>query len=582
MVLKRLISCWMAWLIVGLLAGAGPIQASESYYETEEINPGLPTTSENPNLETPQACVEHFLLSARHEQWHEAALALNFRLLAPVTQEQAEEHAKHLHYLINQNLWIDWSRLPDRPDGVAPQGLMDSGTNADIFPRRSIHLGSIDLNGRSIPVRIERIKPANRPAAWLFSAQTVANIPELYFEKGPSWLAQQAPKWSRERILWRVPLWQWLALGLLVIVSVLSGWLVATVVTRKIASHLPKQGGRLIRSLRWPSAIFTAGIVAHVSVGSLLTLPGPITTVGAPIILSIIVGSATWLAVRVLGFLSEKIIRENKTDELLIDEGGSLARLTLFRYVLILIIVATGLSVLLISMDLFRTLGITLLSSAGAAAVILGLASHAVLGNLIAGLQIAITNPFRIGDTVIVEGYWGRVEEIRYTYVAVRTWDEKRLIFPVSYFTDHWFENWSKTDRFLIIPIYLKVDYRADIQAIRDKFFALLKDNEHWDGQSDDPQVLVTDCSEETMTVRLTCGGENTRSAWLLSCEIREQLMTWLQQEEDGAYLPRRRVVLTPPSDKNEGEAESTPAVTRGDSAPIHKKSDSESSGDGE
>jgi small-conductance mechanosensitive channel len=161
------------------------------------------------------------------------------------------------------------------------------------------------------------------------------------------------------------------------------------------------------------------------------------------------------------------------------------------------------------------------------------------------GVQIALAKPFRTGDTVIIEGYWGRIEELRYTYVVVRTWDEKRIVLPVKYFMENWFENWSKTDPYLIRPIYLKLDYRADVQAVREKFMEFVREDDLWVGEEkDDPDVLVTDFGEETMTVRLTSGGEDSSSAWQLSCRVREKMIAWLQEYEDGRYLPRQRLVL--------------------------------------
>ena len=114
----------------------------------------------------------------------------------------------------------------------------------------------------------------------------------------------------------------------------------------------------------------------------------------------------------------------------------------------------------------------------------------------------------------------------------------------MGYFISNWFENWSKTDPYLIKATYLKVDYGADVEAIRAKFLELVKNDDEWMGEPDDPQVLVTEYGDETITLRLTCGGPDPSRAWSLVCRIREQLMSWLQQAEGGRYLPRRRVVL--------------------------------------
>jgi small-conductance mechanosensitive channel len=528
----------------GSIADEPASQPVGTFFHVDQLNPGLSPPDKPVNLATPQACVEHYMLSCRREQWDRAAHALNFRLVEPVDPATGRRLARHLYDVLNQNLWIDWSLLPDRPDGVEAGSMLTSSDPMAGKPRRSIPLGSITLDGRDVPIRVQRVKPAAGRPVWVFSAQTVDNIEALYKVWGPSWLEANVPQWSRDIRFLRVPLWQWLAVVVLLVLAMLVGWLVAKIVTTWLAARLAGDGMRLVEAIRWPAAVLTAGLASYISVGTLLTLPGPVSTVALPILMTVVVLSGTWLAVRVLGVATRRLTEDRDSQELTIDESGSLARLTVFRYVLVVLIIAVGISVLLITMDVFRTLGVALLSSAGAAAVVIGIAGHAVLGNLIAGVQIAITRPFRIGDTVIIEGYWGRIEQLRYTHVIVRTWDEKRLVLPVQYFMSNWFENWSKTDQYTRKAIYLKVDYRADVQTIREKFMEFVRDDEDWAKDLDEPDVLVTECGEETLTVRLTCGGADAGSAWQLNCRVREKLVAWLQQYEDGTYLPRRRVVL--------------------------------------
>jgi len=181
---------------------------------------------------------------------------------------------------------------------------------------------------------------------------------------------------------------------------------------------------------------------------------------------------------------------------------------------------------------------------AGAAEVLIGIAGHAVLGNLIAGLQIALSQPVKIGDTVIVEDNWGSVEDITYTYVVIRTWDERRLVVPVSHFVSETIENWSMTDPFLTKPIYLHLDYRADVDRVREKFLEVLEGDEDWDEERDEPKALVTDTSGDTITVRLTAAGATPSEAWSLSCRVRERMLAWLRDVENGRWLPVQRIHL--------------------------------------
>jgi small-conductance mechanosensitive channel len=532
---------------VQLVGGAASSQQEADYFQADSINPALGQPGESGALGTPQACLEFFLEAARQEDWQRAAHALNFRLLRPVTPEEAAERAKQLHYLLQHNLWIDWSLLPDRPDGVVSGSAITANNPLAGEPRRSILLGSISIDGRDIPIRVERINPANRAPMWLFAAHSVDNVDRLYAIHGPSWLAERVPEWLRFHLAWNIPIWQWLALVFLIGMASGVGWLLAHKFSRALHDKLPGRAAILMQEVRWPSAIFFAILAAYLSARTLITLPAPVAKVGHPLLFTALVLCTVWLVVRGLSFFIHHIVQQVAAadfDDTSVDERGTIAQLTIARYALVVLTIVVGLSILLLSMDMFRTLGIALLSSAGAAAVLIGIAGHAVLGNLIMGFQIAIARPFRIGDTVFIENNWGTIEELRYTYVVVRTWDFRRLIFPVRYFSTHWFANWSKTDPFLVKPIYLNVDYRADVQAIRDQFLRLVQNDDDWAGDRDDPEVLVTEFNEDTMTVRLTCGGSTPSDAWYLSCRIREQMIDWLQHYEDGRYLPRRRLEI--------------------------------------
>jgi small-conductance mechanosensitive channel len=240
------------------------------------------------------------------------------------------------------------------------------------------------------------------------------------------------------------------------------------------------------------------------------------------------------------------------------EQRRMLTQVSVAKRVIRLIVIVVAIGVALLELSLFESVGIALLASAGAGGVILGLAGQTVLGNLLAGLQIAITRPFRISDSVFIEDNWGRIENVTYTYVIIRTWDHRRLIFPVRYFLEHYIENWSKTNRFLVKPIYLHVDYRLDVQTLREKFFELLRDDEDWT-ETEDSYLAVTDTTEETMVVRLTCGAADPSTAWYLAIRIREHIIAWLQEYHDGRYLPRQRVQLVEQADHNEMNGSAAP-----------------------
>jgi len=142
----------------------------------------------------------------------------------------------------------------------------------------------------------------------------------------------------------------------------------------------------------------------------------------------------------------------------------------------------------------------------------------------------------------VVEDEFGHIEDITYVDVVVRTWDHRRLVFPINYFIDNVFENWSKTDGYLVKAIYLEVDYRADVGRIRDKFEELVRADDDWAEDRDEPEVLMTRCGPENVTLRMTCGGSTPAAAWRLVNRVREAMVDWLCGVADGAWLPRQRI----------------------------------------
>ena len=188
-----------------------------------------------------------------------------------------------------------------------------------------------------------------------------------------------------------------------------------------------------------------------------------------------------------------------------------------------------------------RSFGVSLFASAGVAGLVLGFAARPILTNLIAGMQIALTQPIRIDDVLIVEGEWGWVEEIMTTYVVIRIWDQRRLIVPLSHFIEKPFENWTRESAAILGVVLWHLDYRAPIAQMRKKLGELLYANKLWDGKVANLQIV--DSGVSTITVRALMSARNSPTAWDLRCEIREQMLEWLRAEYPDA-LPRVRALL--------------------------------------
>ncbi|MBH8559798.1 mechanosensitive ion channel family protein [Hymenobacter negativus] len=204
--------------------------------------------------------------------------------------------------------------------------------------------------------------------------------------------------------------------------------------------------------------------------------------------------------------------------------------------------VAVGL--VLMSFETVRRLGTGLLTSAGIASVIVGFAAQRSISNLLAGFQIAFTQPIRIDDVLVVEGEWGRVEEITFTYVVLSIWDERRLVLPLNYFIEKPFQNWTRTSARLTGAVFLQTDYTVPIDALRAELRRLLEATPLWDERV--CVLQVTDSKERTLELRALVSAANASALWDLRCLVREGLVAYLQREFP-ASLPRTRAEVDGP-----------------------------------
>jgi small-conductance mechanosensitive channel len=253
--------------------------------------------------------------------------------------------------------------------------------------------------------------------------------------------------------------------------------------------------------------------------------------------------SMTWVAVRCTGAVGDLIVRMNPADG---DRWRAARKVeTQTRFLvrgLIVLIVIVGLGVALMTFDTVRQLGASLLASAGIGGIILGFAARPVLGNLLAGMQIALTQPFRIDDVLYVDGKWCWVEEVTATYVVLRVWDMRRLVIPLDWFITNYFENWSRHSPELMGTVFLWADYAMPVQPLREEFARLLRQSPLWDGKAEN--VLVTDASDRAMEIRFLMSAANSTSLWELRCSVREDLIAFLRDSYP-QHLPRLRAEVT-------------------------------------
>ncbi|MFH1407411.1 MAG: mechanosensitive ion channel domain-containing protein [Candidatus Omnitrophota bacterium] len=209
--------------------------------------------------------------------------------------------------------------------------------------------------------------------------------------------------------------------------------------------------------------------------------------------------------------------------------------------IIIIGIILLTVSFILMTFPAVRQIGISILASAGILGIVLGLAAQKTLGNVIAGIQIAISQPIRLDDVVVVENEWGWIEEITLTYVVVRIWDLRRLILPISYFMEKPFQNWTRISADILGSVFIYVDYTVPVGEVRTELERILKGSPYWDKKV---KVLqVTNATERTVELRALMSAADSPTAWNLRCEVREKLIEFLQKEYPKS-LPRTRIEL--------------------------------------
>jgi small-conductance mechanosensitive channel len=252
-----------------------------------------------------------------------------------------------------------------------------------------------------------------------------------------------------------------------------------------------------------------------------------------------LIGLIGWAALTALKIAADLYLRQFEID----THDNLLARKhytqvqVLLRIVDVLVVIVT-IGAALMTFETVRQYGVSLFASAGVAGLVAGLAARPVLSNLFAGVQLAMTQPIRIDDAVVIENEWGTIEEITATYVVVRIWDLRRLIVPLTYFIEKPFQNWTRESSAILGTALIYVDYRAPVGVIRDKLSEIVKASKNWDGKV--ANLQVTDARENTIELRCLISAHSAGEAFNLRCEVREQLVDFLQREHPEA-LPRQR-----------------------------------------
>ncbi|WP_259275425.1 mechanosensitive ion channel family protein [Psychrobacter sp. D2] len=529
---------------------------NENYYALDKLNAGLPPLSEPPNLSTPLATLEFFQSAVMNQQYDLAAYALNMNLIdGKLQRSRAIDLAKQLDFLLIEKKLYVFDELPDRPDGLIEPPLGSTNSIQGI-PRRSIQLGYIDYRERRVPIHLERVRIDDSAPFWVFSAQTVGNIDNLYEQYHPAKFERYLPAWTKLQ-LFSIAIWEFLALLVFFSFTMGVGWLLSKGAGKLLNWYVKDKAGNRLSTLHHNSVEdlvnkLTVPLTFTISFSSVFTLVSggfpyldAVASSTRPIIWIGLVFSAMWLGIRVINFFANRyqdMQIENLGEEQFDKVRRRRTYVSIFRRVFVFVMVLGSIWIGLSEFANMEGFGKTLLTSAGIAGVVIGIAAQPILGNIIAGVQVAVTQPVRIGDSVIMDGNFSTVEDLRYTYAVLKTWDERRLIVPMRELITEMVENWSHTEVHQTCPVFLYIDYGADIDAIRQQFISVVKDNKLWDNKTE-PEIFVVEVTEKTIQLRGAVSAVGPVEAWTLACEIREQMLDYLYREQKH-YLPAEHLVL--------------------------------------
>jgi small-conductance mechanosensitive channel len=257
-----------------------------------------------------------------------------------------------------------------------------------------------------------------------------------------------------------------------------------------------------------------------------------------------IVGSLTWVLLQMVGVVEKAILtRFDITAADNIEARKIYTQVHVIGKSMRVLVGLFGLASMLMVFEEVRRLGASILASAGIVGVVAGFAAQRTIANLFAGFQLALTQPMRIDDVLVVEGEWGRVEEITLTYVVVRIWDERRLIVPLSYFIEKPFQNWTRVSADLLGSVFIYTDYSVPIEAVREEVRRIVEGSLDWDKRF--WNVQVTDATDRALQIRILATSADSGKSWNLRCEIRERLITFLQERHPESF-PRFRAQFHP------------------------------------
>lgn len=479
------------------------------------------------DLSTPRKAMYSFIVAGRDGDYKRAGSILESD--RPV--EDKAVLARHFKFVLDQTLWITFEKISNEETGNTEDG------------KKTDRIGSIPYEGREIPVLLKRTVESG-DTKWLVASETVQKIPELYREYGAGILAEYLPPVFFQVRFLEMEAWQWAGLLSTIIISFIGAFILARIFFsiggRMVQRSEVDWDDKILDLLKGPFRYLLALAVITI-VLEFLRLSVPAKEAIWYVLKSAYIVVIFWALLRGIQFLADVLeasLVEDNADEM--RRRGVKTQVFVLRRVGKIIIIIIGAALVLSQFEVVKKIGFSLLASAGVAGLVIGLAAQQSISSILAGIQLAITQPIRIGDTVIVQNEFGWVEEINLTYIVIKVWDLRRIVVPIREFLDAPFQNWTKVSPDLLGTVILYADPTVPVENLRSHLKGLVEKNEQWDKVAWGLQV--TDATEKTITLRCLVSAADADTLWNLRCEIREQMITYLQNLENGRYLPKLRI----------------------------------------
>lgn len=517
MKLLRALLLALATLLFALPALGGP-------------NDGLPKTAVLLDRATPRRAWDGFIQATRAGDYARAAHYLDLHGIPRSHQaSDGPEIARKLAYVLERKLTIDPATLNDAPDGGAKDQVLIIGT--------------LYSDEEPVPIALARVRFDDGVQRWLVARTTVAVVPELYKDFGPRGWEDRLPRFAVQTHLFGIELWQWIALFIAIAIAYVGGWLVGTLVIgilRRLAKRTSTAwDDELVMASRGPARLMTGvGILSFLD--DPLRFTPPIEKIAHQVAFPALVVGVAWLVIGTVGVMTAWILSRIPSDEQHeLESRGLRTQLAVMRRVTSIVVIVCAVSVILMQFEFVRSVGLSLLASAGLVGVVFGFAAQKSLAGVVAGIQLSITQPIRIGDSVVIENEFGTIEEINLTYVVVKVWDQRRLVVPISKFLETSFANWTKVSRALLGTVFFSVDFSTPVERVRAELEKIVKGDPKWDGRT--CTLLVTEITDRAMQLRALVSAKDADDIWDLRCAVREKLMRFLAELEDGKYLVQVR-----------------------------------------